>query len=83
MYKAPESGYQNAFTVTHSDNVSDYQHEQSLRFYVRTGTGKYAAAEVTVSLWGDLSRADFRSILYFNPSGSRNLEFDHHKWINR
>ncbi len=54
-----------------------------LRFYVKTGTGKYAAAEVTISVWGDLSRADFRSILYYNPSGSRNLEFDQDKWINR
>jgi hypothetical protein len=83
LFKAPESGYENIFTVTHKVNVPNYRPEQILRFYVRTGTGKYAAAEVKISLWGDLSRADFRAILYYNPSGSRNLEFDQNKWINR
>ena len=83
LSKAPESGYQNIFTVTHKVNVPDYKSEQVLRFYVKTGTGKYASVGVKIKLWGDLSKADFDAGIHYNPSGSRNLELDQNKWINR
>lgn len=83
LSKAPESGYQNTFTITHKINVPNYKPEQVLRFYVRTGTGKYASVGVKIKLWGDFSKADFEAGIHFNPSGSRNLEFDQNKWINR
>ena len=83
LSKAPESDYQNTFTVTHKVNVPDYKPEQVLRFYVRTGTGKYASVGVKIKLWGDFSKADFEAGIHYNPSGSRNLEFDQNKWINR
>ncbi len=83
LSQAPESGYQNTFSVTHKVNVPNYRPDQALRFYVRTGTGKYASVGVKIKLWGDLSRADFDAGIHFNPSGSRNLEFDQNKWINR
>jgi len=83
LSKAPESGYENTFTVTHKVNVPNYKPEQVFRFYVRTGTGKYASVGVKIKLWGDFSKADFEAGIHFNPSGSRNLEFDQNKWINR
>ncbi len=83
MSQAPESGYQNTFSVTHKVNVPNYRPEQVLRFYVRTGTGKYATVGVRVNLWNNLKKADFDAGIHFNPSGSRNLEFDQNKWINR
>ena len=84
LFKAPETGYRNIFTIIHKVNASDFDPVQKLRFYVKTGASKYAAVEARVSLLcGDLSRADFSAIVYFNPSGSRNLEFDQNKWINR
>jgi len=83
MSQAPESGYQKTFTVIHKINVPNYKPEQVLRFYVKTGTGKYASVGVKIKLWGDFSKADFEAGIHFNPSGSRNLEFDQNKWINR
>jgi hypothetical protein len=83
MSKAPESGYKNTFTVIHKVNVSHYSPEQKLRFYVRTGSGKYASVGVKISLWNNLKTSDFDAGIHFNPSGSRNLEFDQNKWINR
>jgi hypothetical protein len=83
LAQAPESGYQNTFTVTHKINDPNYKPKQALRFYVKTSNGHYASVGVTVKLWGDLSKADFDAGIHFNPSGSRNLEFDQNKWINR
>jgi hypothetical protein len=79
---APELGYQNIFSVTQKINAPNYRPEQVLRFYVRTSTGKYASIGVRIKLWGNFSRADFDAGIHFNPSGSRNLEFDQNKWIN-
>jgi hypothetical protein len=83
LFKAPEIGYRGSLTVDHKLTASNYDPAQILRFYVRTGTGKYAAIDAKVTLLGDLSGANFRVIVYYNPSGSRNLEFDQNKWINR
>jgi len=80
---APGSGYRDIFTVTHKVNDPNYRPEQILRFYVRTGNGKYASVGARIIMWGDFSKADFEAGVYFNPSGSRNLEFDQNKWINR
>jgi hypothetical protein len=83
LSQAPELGYQNTFSVTHKVDVPNYKPELLLKFYVKTGTGKYASVGVTIRLWGDFSKADFSAGIHYNPSGSRNLEFDQNKWINR
>ena len=82
LSKAPESGYQHIFRVNHKLNISQYSPEQKLRFYVRTGSGKFASVGVKISLWNNLKKADFDAGIHFNPSGSRNLEFDQRKWLN-
>ena len=83
LTKAPQSGYQKTLTVTHKVNDPDYRPEQTLRFYVKTRDNTYAAMGVKVSLRRDQKRADFEAGIYYNPSGSPNLEFDQNKWINR
>ena len=52
LFKAPETGYRNIFTITHKVNASYFDPVQKLRFYVKTGTGKFAAVEAEVSLRG-------------------------------
>jgi Carboxypeptidase regulatory-like domain len=83
LFNAPDSGYRSVFSVTHKVNAPNYHPEQPLRFYIRTGAGKYAAVEMEITMKNDLSKAHFLAIVYYNPSGSRNLEFDQNKWINR
>jgi hypothetical protein len=83
LFNAPESGYQNTLVLALKADDPNYRASQTLRFYVKTCSGKYAAAEVEVTLYGKLKSAGFSAIIYYNPSGSRNLEFDQNKWINR
>lgn len=83
LFMAPEKGYQSTLSVNVKVDDPKYSPFQELRFYVRTGTGKYAAITAKVNLWNNWTGAGFSAIVYFNPSGSRNLEFDQNKWINR
>lgn len=82
LFNAPESGYQNAFKVTQVAADPKYSLGQKLRCYMKTGTGKYAAVEVEIDLREKTNNAGFFAIIYYNPSGSRNLEFDQRKWLN-
>ena len=63
----------------------NYNRVQPYRFYVKTRSGKYAAVTGEITIREGLSegKAGFHAIIYHNPSGSRNLEFDHRKWLNR
>jgi hypothetical protein len=83
LFNAPESGYQKTITIAVKADDPNYQWTQKLRFYVKTSNSKFAAAEVKVTLYGNLKSAGFSAIIYYNPSGSRNLEFDQDKVINR
>lgn len=83
LLKAPETGYQYARRIEVRLADPLYSPFQTLRFYVRTGTGKYAAGEARIELGNKRKEARFSAIVYYNPSGSRNLEFDQNKWINR
>jgi len=83
LFNAPELGYQGTRLINVKVDDPYYSPFQKLCFYVRTGTGKYAAVEARVNMWANWTGASFSAIEYFNPSGSRNLEFDQNKWINR
>jgi len=83
LFNAPDTGYQSMLLVDVKVNDPKYSPFQKLRFYVKTGTGKYAAIEASIDMWANWTGASFSAIEYFNPSGSRNLEFDQNKWINR
>jgi hypothetical protein len=83
LFYAPESGYQSSLVLAVKTNNPDYHRSQTLRMYVKTRSGKYAAAEIEVTLRRKLNVAKFSAIIYYNPSGSRNLEFDQDKQINK
>lgn len=85
MFNAPESGYRQEVLFRKLSSDANNSRVQSYRLYVRTRSGKYAAITGEISIREGLSagKAGFHAIVYYNPSGSRNLEFDHRKWINR
>jgi hypothetical protein len=85
MFNAPETGYRNAVVFNRLSTEPNYSRVQPYRFYVKTRTGKYAAVTGEISIREGMSegKAGFHAIIYHNPSGSRNLEFDHRKWLNR
>jgi hypothetical protein len=80
---APETGYQDTISIRHRQDASNSNPVQQIRFYVKTRTGKYAAFYVEIDPVSNLSEANIIGVSYYNPSGSRNLEFDQDKWINR
>ena len=85
VFNAPEAGYQTAAVFNKLASAPNYNRVQPYRFYVKTRSGKYAAVTGEITIREGLSegKAGFHAIIYHNPSGSRNLEFDHRKWINR
>ena len=85
MFNAPETGYRNAANLNRLSTEPNYNRVQPYRFYVKTRSGKYAAVTGEITIREGLSegKAGFHAITYHNPSGSRNLEFDHRKWLNR
>lgn len=85
MSNAPEAGYQTAAVFNKLASAPNYNRVQPYRLYVKTRSGKYAAVTGEITIREGLSdgKAGFHAIVYHNPSGSRNLEFDHRKWINR
>ena len=85
MFLAPESGYRSEETFTQLTSRVGYNLVRTARFYVRTRSGKFAAVglETTLYDWKNGGKAGFHTLVYYNPSGSRNLEFDQRKMINR
>lgn len=85
MSNAPEAGYQTAAVFHKQSSAPNYNRVQPYRLYVKTRSGKYAAVTGEITIHEGLSdgKAGFHAIIYHNPSGSRNLEFDHRKWLNR
>lgn len=79
---APESDYQTSFTLTQKADNPTYQAAQNFTFYARTGAGKYAKIYVEISVRPAGEPTDFSATISYNPSGSRNLEFDPKKWLN-
>jgi hypothetical protein len=82
MFEAPEGGYQPSFTVEQLGQGESMKLDQNLRFYLKTPTGKYAAVKLEVSHYM-VPEADVTMVVYFNPSGSRNLQYDGKQRINK
>jgi len=85
MSNAPEAGYQTAAVFNKLASAPNYNRVQPYRLYLKTRSGKYAAVTGEITIREGLSegKAGFHAIIYHNPSGSRKLEFDHRKWLNR
>ena len=80
--RAPDNGYQKAFAIQQSTADTNYSPNLSFRFYAKTREGKYGVVyvDMTVPRRGPIN---FYTAVRYNPSGSKNLEFDYRKWINR
>ncbi|QIF05572.1 carboxypeptidase-like regulatory domain-containing protein [Roseimicrobium sp. ORNL1] len=81
MFTAPDDGYVPSITIAQKSGPPDYLGVQKLRFYLRTPDNKYAAITAQVAQHNGPS-AQVQMEIYFNPSGSRNLEYDYKKRIN-
>jgi hypothetical protein len=82
-FNAPENGYQSEMTIHQRATDTNYNSRQTFHFYAKTRNGKYGVVwfELNVPRIGDM--ASCNATIRYNPSGSRNLEFDQNKWINR
>jgi len=82
-FNAPENGYQTEMAIHQRATDTNYNSRQTFHFYAKTRGGKYGVVwfEVNVPRIGDT--ASCNATIRYNPSGSRNLEFDQNKWINR
>ena len=80
--RAPDNGYQKTFAIQQSATDTNYSPNLSFHFYAKTREGKYGVVyvDMTVPRWGPIN---FYTVVRYNPSGSKNLEFDYRKWINR
>jgi hypothetical protein len=82
MFKAPAGIYTQSLKITQKHGTPGYEQSQSLRFYLRTFDGKFAAIKAKVSHF-TVPGAQVQLAIYYNPSGSRNLEYDYRKQINK
>ena len=82
-FNAPENGYQTQMAIHQKATDTNYNSRQTFHFYAKTHDVKYGVVwfEVNVPRIGDM--ANCNATIRYNPSGSRNLEFDQNKWINR
>jgi hypothetical protein len=80
---APESDYQTSFALTQKVDSPTYQAAQKFTFFAKTSAGKYAKVRVEIFVRPAGEPTDFNATISYNPSGSRNLEFDPKKWLNR
>lgn len=82
-FSAPEDGYQGSFVLVQPATRESYQPTKNLRFYVRLAGGRYAFVGMEVALLSQGTEVRFSGGVRYNEKWSRNLEFDHRKWINR
>jgi hypothetical protein len=81
MVEAPLGGYRNSLQFQEYFGTKEFTHIQKLRFYVRTAGGKYAAVQGQIAQMA-APEAQIQMVVYFNPNGSRNLEYDPARRIN-
>ena len=81
MLEAPADGYQNSLRFEQTVGSPGYKNDMELRWFVRLADGKTFAriGSLLFSKYND--GAAIRMVLYLNPSGSRNLEYDPQKEI--
>jgi len=74
---APNDGYMPSWKIEQKSDAENFQRQAQVRLYLRTGDNRYGRVDL------ELSHPNAREVgpnlsakSYFNPSGSRNLEFD-------
>lgn len=82
-FNAPENGYQTTMSIHQKVTDPNYNSRQTFHFYAKTHDGKHGVVWFEVNVPGIGETASCNATIRYNPSGSRNLEFDQNKWINR
>ncbi len=82
---APEAGYLNQTEFVLLAGDPHYAGRLEYRFYVRTRSGEFGvvSGDVSVSRRGNQQEAYLYVSIRCTPGGSRHVEFDHTKWLNR
>jgi hypothetical protein len=81
MFEAPAEGYQPMLRLDQKTEPPFSRVSLDVQYYLRTPQGKYAAVKAHFGQYGTPS-ADVRLMIFYNPSGSRNLEYDYQKRID-
>ena len=81
--RVPDDGYQKTFAIQQSATDTNYSPNLSFHFYAKTRDGKYGVVYVDMTVPRKEGAINFYTAVRYNPSGSKNLEFDYRKWINR
>jgi hypothetical protein len=81
-FLAPDSGYQNKFDFQMNASDPNWRSQIKKQYYVHLGDGDYARIDGEFGL-SNSRVPSFTLTWVLNPSGSRNLEFDPAKQINR
>ncbi|HVU17761.1 MAG TPA: hypothetical protein VHD32_12615 [Candidatus Didemnitutus sp.] len=79
MFQAPEGEYSPGREIL---GPARWPSEEG-RFYAKTGSGKYAAIYILASPLPRRRDTSIYVVIYYNPSGSRNLRFDQKKLLNQ
>jgi hypothetical protein len=76
-YEAPASGYQSTIVIDMPRNSKSWQGGiQNTYFYKARGGKFYGRVEITLDIWSYRGSYAFLELnFYFNPSGSRNLQY--------
>jgi hypothetical protein len=76
MFEAPTQGYQTMYTLAQiRTNSMRFSSVLKPNFYLRTAKGNHAVVMAEISQY-NVPGGKFDFIIYHNPSGSRNLEYD-------
>ena len=79
MFTAPDSGYQPELRFISPAGDTKYKGLEARRVYIRTAAGTYAAAEIQMGPFNkpapNAPGCDIQISYWYNPSGSRNLEY--------
>jgi hypothetical protein len=82
-FHAPENAYPSEMTVPFSVMKPSWSRQMKLHLYLRTRDNRYGVATFRMTLSRTPGPEDLDWVISFNPSGSRNLELDYRKLINR
>jgi hypothetical protein len=82
--EAPADGYKTAITTNFPADMPKWTPSFNHPYYFVAENGR-VYGRINISFQADFQPPPtlFDAEIYANPSGSRNLEFDQNKWINR
>jgi hypothetical protein len=82
-FLAPDGGYLDVIRIRAIADPTNAGFTNNLKLYVKIQGGQYAYAGMEVALLNAGTKVRYSGGVRYNEKWSRNLEFDHRKWINR